>query len=426
MGEERKELPQDRWFWVWLSIFSILLGTSPFVDWDTHFWRGVLCSIGGLAGLLVLVRDRLRASIKKLPLLMVLKVFAVAVLSTVVGQLIGYDLYVRRHPELVRLWPWLAPLLGIGILGIAWGLWSRNRLSYLVEDRESVDVVLKGLPKQPSTPPLPKSKLVIHRAVYAAGLATEVSVTNLLQDAVREGLTITVDPTLRGLLPTDPASGVRKRLDLEYSYGSETRFSVSRLERPSGEPPMRLVLPEDTEIARLERELSHWQAKCSAEKATDLSEKAKAENKVLELAREVLGLERKIEELKSSLPKPSQYPIPELRLKVISMVSELQGFLGTHGQEPEVTKQLQEENADYLKRYRAIVTPWRARVLGDYRLKFSDSIPRLRDEIRVRTGKDDFVLNNFIQTAANNPNGNIKAVEGIVKALWDMAPEINV
>ena len=107
------------------------------------------------------------------------------------------------------------------------------------------------------------------------------------------------------------------------------------------------------------------------------------------------------------------------------MCSELQGFAGTHGREPEVTKQLNETNADYLKRYTAIVMPWRARVLGDYRLTFGDSVPHLRDEIRFRTGKDDYVLNDFIEMAAHNPNGNIEAVEGIVKAFWNMALDIN-
>jgi len=88
-------------------------------------------------------------------------------------------------------------------------------------------------------------KLVIHRAVYAAGLDTEVSVTDKLQNATRDALVVTVDSTLGGLLPTDPASGVPKRLDVTYSYGSDKTFDVSRLEAPPGQI-MRLVIPEDS------------------------------------------------------------------------------------------------------------------------------------------------------------------------------------
>jgi len=240
-------------------------------------------------------------------------------------------------------------------------------------------------------------------------------------------LAITIDPTLGGLLPTDPASGIRKRLDLEYSCGSDTRFPVSRLERPSGEPPMRLVLPVDTEIERLERELSHWQAKYSAEKAADLSEKAKAENKVLELAREVLGLERNIEELKSSLPKPSQYPIPPLRLKVFEMVSQLQGFLGQHGQEPKPPRQPSESDADYLRRRMNTSLPWRAKIVRSYRLMLDDSVRDLRDEICARASIDDPDLNTAIEQAenANAPDGNAKAIEEIIQRLSCLAIGIN-
>src|ERR1035438_7577945 len=59
----------------------------------------------------------------------------------------------------------------------------------------------------------PEPKLKIHRAVYAAELLTEVSVTDELQKAARDGVVIAVDATLGGLLSNDPALGVPKRLD---------------------------------------------------------------------------------------------------------------------------------------------------------------------------------------------------------------------
>jgi len=78
-----------------------------------------------------------------------------------------------------------------------------------------------------------------------------VSITKELQGAVRDALVITVNDKLGGLLAEDPAFGVGKRLDVDYSYRG-ARFQVFRYERPSGEV-MRLVLPEDTEVKRLGR-----------------------------------------------------------------------------------------------------------------------------------------------------------------------------
>jgi len=92
MGEPPNELPQDRWFWVWLTIFSILFGSSPFIIWDHRGW-GIFCGVTGLAGLFVLIRDRLTAAANRLPIKMLLKVLAAVVLSILVGQLLGYDIY---------------------------------------------------------------------------------------------------------------------------------------------------------------------------------------------------------------------------------------------------------------------------------------------------------------------------------------------
>lgn len=127
----------------------------------------------------------------------------------------------------------------------------------------------------------------------------------------------------------------------------------------------------------------------------------------------------------ASQQKLSQYPIPQLRTKVLGMVSELQGFLGEHGQEPEVKRELPESPDVFMQRWRATVAPWRAKFVGDYLLKFRESVPQLRDEIRARAGIDDFALNLSIDKAERDPNGNRQAVEGIVKRFWDIALEIN-
>ena len=56
------------------------------------------------------------------------------------------------------------------------------------------------------------------------------------------------------------------------------------------------------------------------------------------LGQELNKVKEELGRLKATEPKPSQYPVPQLRLKVVSMVSELQGFLGEHGDEPVVNR----------------------------------------------------------------------------------------
>ncbi len=127
----------------------------------------------------------------------------------------------------------------------------------------------------------------------------------------------------------------------------------------------------------------------------------------------------------SARPKPSQYPIPSLRLKVLEMVSELHGFLGAHGQEPEIERELPEASGEFMRRWRSVVDPWRAKFRGDYRIQFGESVPRLRDEILSRAAIDDWELNAAIEKAANDPNHTVQSVAQLAKRLYDLGYLIN-
>jgi hypothetical protein len=91
--EESRELPQDRWFWVWLSIFTVLLGTAPFIYWQGYRWLGIICALASLGGLLGLIRDRLAAVT---PIRTLLKISAVAIFLVLIGQVMGYDIINRQ------------------------------------------------------------------------------------------------------------------------------------------------------------------------------------------------------------------------------------------------------------------------------------------------------------------------------------------
>ncbi len=102
--------------------------------------------------------------------------------------------------------------------------------------------------------------------------------------------------------------------------------------------------------------------------------------------------------------------IPTLRLKVLEMCSELQGFIATHGHEPEKPhRELPETNEDFLHRYRQWQQDkitWGTKFAGDFRLLLLDRISHLRDEILAKAHIDDFDLSTSIETAANDSTGN--------------------
>jgi hypothetical protein len=143
-----------------------------------------------------------------------------------------------------------------------------------------------------------------------------------------------------------------------------------------------------------------------------------------EKGKEVLLSPLKVEPISAS-SRSSQYPIPNLRLKVVSAVSELQGFLGEHGSAPVVARVKGESTKDAALRYFKQGDPWKAKFIGDYRIRFADSIPKLRDELRVRTGVSDDELNQAIDTAANNEEDSCKAVNNIIERLWTLGRRVN-
>ncbi|MGA8152866.1 MAG: hypothetical protein WB952_18090 [Terriglobales bacterium] len=92
------------------------------------------------------------------------------------------------------------------------------------------------------------SKLVIHSAVYGTGPIDEVSVIDRLNAIAKDGLVVLVDNNLVVGQP-DPAPNRPKRLVVEYSYGNDVRHTITRGESTLGRPS-RLVLPEDSELAK--------------------------------------------------------------------------------------------------------------------------------------------------------------------------------
>jgi len=175
---------------------------------------------------------------------------------------------VRGHAkwELIK---WLVSLLTATAISAAYVL--LQKLRHLTWDWWAfggvfaMSLVLIAIMHRRMTVPSGKSsqqKLVIHHAVYGAGPATDIDVTETLRNAPRDGLVIPVD---NSLVPRDPIFGTRKRLVVDYSYGDGTVCGAYRVESAPGEPT-RLVLPEDSELIKLQAELRRLQQEHAAEK----------------------------------------------------------------------------------------------------------------------------------------------------------------
>jgi len=234
------------------------------------------------------------------------------------------------------------------------------------------------------------SKLVIHWAnyravenggdVYKVGefLRQIISGDSLVFDIENHNFVIRD----KNFVPRDPLPFKEKRLQVNYSYGREPARTTERREHG------RLLLPEDSKI--------QW-------------------------------LTGEVDRLKAAQPKPVQYPVPQLRGKVVATISELQGFLGEYGDEPQIGSILSGRTAnEYSQDLARIVVPWRARVAGAYRLRFNDSLPQLRDEIAARAQVTDATLNDLIHRAATEASPDVSVFKDIIQRLWELGIKLNV
>ena len=94
-------------------------------------------------------------------------------------------------------------------------------------------------------------RLHIHRAVYGLETVEDMDVADKLRGAIGNALAIRVN---NDLVPRDPAHQATKRLEVDYSYGTNV---IKRVSRPEYEL---LVLPEDSWLAKenqnLQKEIS--------------------------------------------------------------------------------------------------------------------------------------------------------------------------
>jgi hypothetical protein len=140
---------------------------------------------------------------------------------------------------------------------LAWGLVATIRGDYVssrktISDRDAEIIRLQAELEKLVAIKVQQDKLIIHSATYGTGEMNDVSVLNVVRNMTRDALVVPVDNNL--VNGDDPAPMQPKRLLIEYSYGNSAKRSLERPESKLG-APSRLVLPEDSEIVRLNNEL---------------------------------------------------------------------------------------------------------------------------------------------------------------------------
>ncbi len=254
----------------------------------------------------------------------------------------------------------------------------------------------------------PKSKLVLHSAMYGIGAFNDVSVIGKLSSAVRDGLVVPVDNNV--VDGNDPARNQPKRLRVEYSYGNSTKRVVERPESQPGLPSV-LVLPEECEFRG--QGSKDWSALYLEEN----SERVKIQKEYARVANKVTELEHQLSEATKS--------DSSLRGRTIAKCDELKVFLKEYGPEPEMQHNVGTTDHDAIAQYMKTALPWRQKLQADFRLRFAETLARISDEIQVTTGERDMLLSNAITTAANSPNGEIKAIDQIIERLWAIALKLS-
>jgi len=242
-----------------------------------------------------------------------------------VFDVIALGFVLEGVPRLIRQeWAGGSLLLAIAIVLIFVGIAIAKRVS---EIQDAVKILWDRLPSQKklaaslaeneslkkqlaaaSTPQA--SMLKIHSAIYGIGNANDADLTEILQNAQREGLWLVVNNNLLPPGSKDPAPGSLKLLTVIYSFGNDPKkYTTVR------EEYQELVLPEDAGL--IERTAKEYDDKGLADRAaqasTHDSERQRLEAEKTDLRRDLamrptqqdlVKLQNENADLRALLPPP--------------------------------------------------------------------------------------------------------------------------
>jgi len=161
------------------------------------------------------------------------------------------------------------------------------------------------------------------------------------------------------------------------------------------------------ERERLEGEVRKWKDMYTAEniEKTDFQ-------------KETARTKKHAEELEIKLSEATK-PDTSLHTRTIATCDVLKEFVKEYGPKPDITQQLGESEDDHASRVIALYE-WKGKMGADCRLRLSDSVRRMRDEIQVRYGMAEGPLDKAIELAESQLC-EPQFVEEIRKHLWKCA-----
>ena len=134
-----------------------------------------------------------------------------------------------------------------------------------------------------------------------------------------------------------------------------------------------------------------------------------------------------IERVLASIRKPwfPEHPVPDLRLTIVEMCTELQAFIGRYGSDVITTRQPKESVERFTARLSSLsLKEHRIKLTSDYRLNYEKHVLQLRDQIGHRCARTDEALNNAI-TLSGQGAGAAENLPTIIERFWVLALDVN-
>lgn len=270
----------------------------------------------------------------------------------------------------------------------------------------------------------PKSRLTIHSAVYGTGPINDRDVTARLRSVLPDAVVIPVENNFFGI---DPAPMQVKRLQVDYSYGNQARFTTSRQGHD------RMVLPEGIETAK-----DSTTAICKeiTPESIALSEEKKLVDKVNRMSAKELRdhsgdkefvrrfeaiPKNKYRELPNDPGEPDRY-IDTFQQRAMALSRELREFVKELGPDAAdaIRRDPREDNPEGIMKAVHVSFPRISKMHHGYERRFKDRVIDVYHEMR----EHNLIDGRFEKLVARDSH-NEEEIQEIADCLWTLAGKLD-
>lgn len=231
----------------------------------------------------------------------------------------------------------------------------------------------------------------------------------------------------RGPLPSDPPA---IQTAAAHPIGGLIVFAILFLVAGvlNSAPLLSRLLPrkqKNGNIGTPETDWKYFYEKANKDYLEANRDRAEFREKYAECANEREQLKRELEELKKTQKPLPAHPLPRLREKIVLMCTELQTFLGKHGDKVR-TKRRPEDSADqHLARLSSPeLKEARVKFSGEYNRLYFQKVMDLQNEIKQFAGIIDHDLERSINLSKIGAD-SADCLEDAIKKFWEIALNVN-